>query len=260
MAAAAIVIVTGASRGIGAAIVRRLRQAEATVVAVARTPIADQPAAPGRQTRSGRLHPIMADVADPSACARVVSETIAAFGRLDALVNNAGILAPVARITDADPDQWRHNLDVNLLGPYYLSRSAIPHLREVGGRIVNISSGAAVKAIEGWSAYCVAKAALTHFTLQLATEEPRITAVALRPGVVDTAMQALIREAGPGVMTQEKSVYFQSLKDKGELLDPDVPARMAAWLALAAPAAFNGQFIDFDDPRLVEAAQARPGP
>ncbi len=260
MAPPAIVIVTGASRGIGAAIVHRLRQAGATVVAVARTPIADQHSQSRPPTASGRLHPIIADVADPSACARVVGETVAAFDRLDALVNNAGTLEPVARIADADPARWRRNLDVNLLGPYYLCRSAVPHLRKVGGRIINISSGAALKAIQGWSAYCVAKAALTHFTRQLAAEEPEITSVALRPGVVDTAMQALIRDAGPGVMTDERSAYFQSLKDRGELLAPDVPARAAAWLALSAPKALNGQFIDFDDPRLADAAQDRPGP
>ncbi len=260
MAAPAVVIVTGASRGIGAAIVRRLRQAGAMAVAVSRSPIAGQQSQPHLRSATGRLHPIIADVADPLACARVVGETVAAFGRLDALVNNAGMLEPVARIANGDPAQWRYNLDVNLLGPYYLSRSAIPHLRAVGGRIVNISSGAALKAIEGWSAYCVAKAALTHFTRQLATEEPQITSVALRPGVVDTAMQALIREAGPGVMTEEKSAYFQSLKDKGELLDPDVPGRVAAWLALSAPAALNGQFLDFEDPRLADAVQDGPGP
>ena len=260
MAPPAIVIVTGASRGIGAAIVRRLRLAGATVVAVARTPIANLPSEPRHPTASGRLHPIIANVADPSACARVVGETVTTFERLDALVNNAGTLEPMARITDTDPAQWRHSLDVNLLGPYYLSRSAVPHLRKVGGRIVNISSGAALKAIHGWSAYCVAKAALTHFTRQLAAEEPAITSVALRPGVVDTAMQALIRDAGPGVMTEERSAYFQSLKDRGKLLDPDVPARAAAWLALYAPAALNGQFIDYDDPRLADAAQDLPDP
>jgi NAD(P)-dependent dehydrogenase (short-subunit alcohol dehydrogenase family) len=203
---------------------------------------------------------ITADVADPAACVRVIAETLATFGRLDALVNNAGTLAPLARIADADPERWRHNLAVNLLGPFYLSQAAIPHLRRSRGRVVNISSGAAVKAIQGWSAYCVAKAGLTHFTRQLAVEEPEITTVALRPGVVDTSMQAQIRRDGPRAMTAARSAYFQQLKNRGELLDPDVPARAAAWLALHAPADLNGAFVDHDDPRLVSGAQAVFGP
>lgn len=251
-----VVIVTGASRGIGAAITRRLLGAQTAVVAVARTPMAER----GTLTEGGRpddqLLPLTADVADQAACEEVIAKTIRTFGRLDALVNNAGILAPVARLADADPAAWRHNLDVNLLGPFYLSRAAIPYLRKSQGRIVNISSGAAQKAIAGWSAYCVAKAALTHFTRLLAAEEPGITSVALRPGVVDTAMQALIRRAGPAVMTAAKSTYFQALKDRGELLDVDVPARAAAWLALSAPAALSGMFVDYDDPRLAEALDA----
>ncbi len=250
MAPPAAVIVTGASRGIGAATVERLLRAGAHVAAVARTPIADRPQAGGPDPVPGRLHPIVADVATPSACARIVEETIDVFGRLNGLVNNAGILEPLARIADSDPDRWRHNLDVNLLGPFYLCRWAIPHLRRTDGRIVNVSSGAAVKAIQGWSAYCVAKAALTHFTRQLAVEEPAITSVALRPGVVDTAMQNLIRRNGGQAMTADQSTYFQELKAKGKLLPADEPARAVAWLALSAPTALSGQFVDYDDPRL----------
>ncbi len=255
-----VVIVTGASRGIGAAAVQRLLQAGTQVAAVARTPAADRPMANDDHAAPGRLHPIVADVSDPLVCARVVEETIDVFGHLDALVNNAGILEPLARIAEADPAVWRRNLDVNLLGPFYLSQKAIPHLRRSRGRIVNVSSGAAVKAIQGWSAYSVAKAALTHFTRQLAVEEPAIVSVALRPGVVDTAMQALIRRSGPQAMTDELNAYFQGLKVKGALLPADVPARAVAWLALSAPPALSGQFIDYDDPRLSTAAPAASGP
>ncbi len=255
-----VVIVTGASRGIGAAAVQRLLQAGSQVAAVARTPAADRPMASGDHAASGRLHPIVADVSDPLVCARVVEETTDVFGHLDALVNNAGILEPLARIAETDPTVWRRNLDVNLLGPFYLSQKAIPHLRRSRGRIVNVSSGAAVKAIQGWSAYSVAKAALTHFTRQLAVEEPAIVSVALRPGVVDTAMQALIRRSGPQAMTDELNAYFQGLKVKGALLPADVPARAVAWLALSAPPALSGQFIDYDDPRLFTAAPAASDP
>ena len=97
-------------------------------------------------------------------------------------------------------------------------------------------------------------------TRQLAAEEPAITAVALRPGVVDTDMQAQIRHEGPSVMSAQKAAYFQALKDRGGLLAPDVPARAAAWLALHAPADLDGAFVDYDDPRLVAGAQTLWGP
>jgi NAD(P)-dependent dehydrogenase (short-subunit alcohol dehydrogenase family) len=193
------------------------------------------------------------DVARPSDSRRWVAETVSRFGCLDALVNNAGILAPVARLADAEPDAWQYNLSVNLLGPFHIAQAAIPHLRSTRGRIVNVSSGAAVKAIEGWSAYCVAKAGLTHLTRLLAAEEPDITTLALRPGVVDTAMQTFIRAEGAKAMTPEKCAYFLQLKESGQLLDPAVPAGKIAWLALQAPPALSGQFIDYDDPRLGDA-------
>jgi NAD(P)-dependent dehydrogenase (short-subunit alcohol dehydrogenase family) len=180
----------------------------------------------------------------------MVADTVAGYGRLDALVNNAGILSPVARLAEADPKTWEYNLAVNLMGPFYLAQAAIPHLRATRGRIVNVSSGAAVKAIEGWSAYCVAKAGLTHLTRLLAAEEPDITAVALRPGVVDTAMQAQIRKEGDGAMSAEKAAYFQQLKTDGQLLEPMLPAAKIAWLAMAAPPVLSGMFLDYDDPRI----------
>ena len=86
------------------------------------------------------------------------------------------------------------------MAPFYLTRAAVSKLRNTGGRIVNVSSGAANLALENISAYCAAKAALNHFTAVLAAEEPFITALAVRPGVVDTGMQTFIRNEGPKAM------------------------------------------------------------
>jgi NAD(P)-dependent dehydrogenase (short-subunit alcohol dehydrogenase family) len=186
----------------------------------------------------------------------LVETTLHHFGRLDGLVNNAGILAPLAAIGQSDPDTWARNIAVNLLGPFYLIRAALPALRNAEGRVVNISSGAARKPIGAWSAYCAAKAALTHLTAVLAVEEPRITAVALRPGVIDTAMQALIRREGPEAMDPEKAAYFRQLKQDGRLEPSWMPARSAAWLALHAPKELSGRFVEYDDPRIADPARA----
>ena len=251
----AVVLVTGASRGIGAALVRRLVDRGCKVAIVARSREGLEALA-AEAARGEMLLPLAGDVARASDCRHLVADTVARFGRLDALVNNAGILGPVARLVDAEPEAWQYNLAVNLMGPFYLSQAAIPHLRSTRGRIVNVSSGAAVKAIEGWSAYCVAKAGLTHLTRLLAAEEPDITTVALRPGVVDTAMQTLIRTEGPKVMTPARTTYFQQLKEEDQLLNPAIPAGKITWLALKAPPALSGLFLDYDDPRIGDSAAA----
>lgn len=249
-----VILVTGASRGLGADIARWLGRAGARVALAARSEAPLAEVARSVEALGGRALILPGDVSDRTACDRAVEETLDRFGRLDGLVNNAGRLPPVAAIERSDPEAWERNIAVNLLGPYYLLRAAVPALRAAPGRVVNISSGAAVKPIGAWSAYCAAKAALTHLTAVLAVEEPRIISVALRPGVVDTEMQAVIRREGPSAMDPERAAYFVQLKEEGRLEPPWVPARAAAWLALHAPPSMSGRFVEYDDPRVAEPA------
>jgi NAD(P)-dependent dehydrogenase (short-subunit alcohol dehydrogenase family) len=253
-----VVIVTGASRGIGAAAARWLGRAGATVILVARSrggldrTAGDVRAAGGKAALRG------ADVADPRAAAAAVGLARRRFGRLDGLILNAGVLEPIARLAEASPRAWRRNLEVNLLAPFVWTRAALPLLRASRGRVVTVSSGAALKAVEGWSAYCAAKAGATHLMRVLAAEEPRVTALALRPGVVDTAMQGRIRTRGGRGMTAERLAYFQGLKAQGRLRPPDEPGRVLAWLALAAPREWSGAFLDIDEPRVADGARGFP--
>lgn len=173
------------------------------------------------------------------------------WGRLDALVNNAGILGPLAHTVDSDPSAWFNTLEVNVMGPYLMARSALPWLRKRAGRIINVSSGAATTALAGAGAYCVSKAALNHFTQVLSVEEPDVTSVAVRPGVVDTPMQTTLRETAPSVMPRELANYYQDLKASGNLEPPEVPGRSIAWLALHAPADWSGRFLNYDDPDIL---------
>ncbi len=244
------VIVTGASRGLGRATARWLARMGAHVVCLARTEDTLKQAASELGAQGAEVLALAGDVADPDFCARAVEEAVVRFERLDGLVNNAGIVQPVASIAEAPVEDWRYNIEVNLLGPFYLTRAAIPALRETRGRVVNISTGAAVQAMEGWSAYCASKAALTHFTRVLAAEEPGITSVALRPGVVDTSMQEFIRKEGPRGMPPHRLERFLQLKQKGLLEPPEVPGHSAAWLCLNAPSSWSGEFMEFDDPRI----------
>jgi NAD(P)-dependent dehydrogenase (short-subunit alcohol dehydrogenase family) len=138
------------------------------------------------------------DVTDAAAvdafCARVVER----FGRVDLWVNNAGLLAPIAPLRDADPGELRANLEANVLGVMYGSAAFARHVRgrAGGGVLANISSGAATTPYEGWAAYCASKAAVDHLTRVVAAEEADagLRAFAVAPGVVDTGMQAAIRD------------------------------------------------------------------
>jgi NAD(P)-dependent dehydrogenase (short-subunit alcohol dehydrogenase family) len=196
------------------------------------------------------------NVANIKQCQKFINNTLSRFGRLDGLINNAGTLKPIDSIGHADPDAWHNTIKVNLLGPFYLIQASLPALRKNRGRIVNMSSGAAINPFKAWSAYCVSKAALTHFTRVLAVEEPDITTLSMRPGIVDTEMQKLIRSDEAAAMSSENASFFKKAKSEGRLLHPMVPARAAAWLSLSAPHDWSGEFIEYNDPRIVDQAIA----
>ena len=250
-----VTIVTGASRGIGAAIAKHLGCAGAAVALVSRSADDLQRSAAGVINSGGAPLVVPADVSDPDACRRVVAETIRHFGRLDSLVNNAGIVAPLAVVSRTTPGQWHRNVAVNLLGPVYMTMAALTPLRTSRGRVINVSSGAASIVVQAASAYCASKAALNQFTRVLAAEEPQIAAVAVRPGVVDTPMQAFLRREGPARMPAEQAAYYRNLKTEGRLEPVDVPARAIAWLALQAPHAWSGGFMSYDEPRIAQPAK-----
>jgi NAD(P)-dependent dehydrogenase (short-subunit alcohol dehydrogenase family) len=249
-----VVIVTGASRGLGAAVARWLAKAGAAVTLVARSEERLMEVAADVRRLGGAPHAFKADVSDSLACRTAVESTLDHFGRIDSLVNNAGVVQPLAPMADTHPADWRRNIEVNLFAPFYFVRAAISELRRHNGRIVNVSSGAATMALATVSAYCTGKAALNHFTRVLAAEEPAVTALTVRPGVVDTDMQAVLRNETDNAMPAEQIAYYQQLKERGELEPPQIPARAIAWLALHAPPEFSGQFWDYDDPRISKPA------
>ncbi len=250
-----VVIVTGASRGIGAATARWLGRAGASVVVVARTEEALRQVARDVERLGGRALTVAGDVSDATFCRRIVEQALDAFGRLDALVNNAAVLEPIARVAEADVAAWRYAVEVNLVAPFVLSREALPALRKARGRLINISSGAAHHPIAAWSAYCATKAGLHLFTQVVALEEPDVVAVSVHPGVVDTEMQALIRRQGEGHMAPEQVARFRRLKERGELVSPELSGRSVAWLALHAPASMSGRFVAFDDADVIGPAK-----
>ena len=255
-----VVIVTGASQGLGAAVAKWLAKAGASVVLMARSQIKLDQIATALVQYQGNVAVFVGDVANYYHCAQCVKKAVDQFGHVDALVNNAGTLTPLQPISTTDPALWCRNIEVNLCGPFNLTQATLPELVKHKGRIINISSGAAQTVIQGASAYCAAKAGLNHFTRVVAAENPDITAIAVRPGVVDTPMQEVLRQEGPQVMPAQQAAYYQNLQKNNLLEPPEVPGRAVAWLALYAPQTFSGKFVNYDDANITAPATDKFGP
>ena len=180
-------LVTGAGRGIGRAIALALGRAGASVTGVARTASDLESLASEIRRAGGRAASYPGDVRDPAVCAGAIARAREAHGRLQILVNNAGVgaHAPVAETTD---EQWQRILDTNLTAVFRLTRAALPDLTQGGGHVFMISSLAGANPIAGMAAYCASKAALDHFAacLMLEVRPQGVKVTTLAPGSVDT--------------------------------------------------------------------------
>lgn len=125
------------------------------------------------------------------------------------------------------------------------TKEAIPELRKSKGRIVYISSGAAVGAYTAWGAYGTSKAAMNHLCAHVAVEEPEITSVAISPGKIDTDMQQQIRELGGGSMTDKDHAAFVAEHADGKLLRPEQPATVIARLVEGITRDMNGKHFRY---------------
>ncbi|GAB1477989.1 SDR family oxidoreductase [Paracoccaceae bacterium] len=233
-----VVVITGASRGIGAAAARVFAAAGAQVALLARSTGAVE----GLAAEIGpQALALGCDVADAQAVQAAVEAVVARWGRLDVLINNAGVIDPIARLAEADPADWGRAIDINLKGVFHGIRAAVPVMRaQGGGTVITVSSGAATNPLEGWSSYCASKAGALMLTRALHLEEGGygIRALGLSPGTVATEMQVKIRASGVNpVSALDPSVHIPA----------DWPARALLWMCGPAADGWLGRDISLRD-------------
>ncbi|TNC74866.1 SDR family oxidoreductase [Rubellimicrobium roseum] len=212
------VFVTGAGRGIGAALARVLTRHGAHVVAGVH---GEAEALPDDVTA------VPLDVTDDASVRAAAAQVRETMGGLDVLVNNAGLISTIRPLAELSADELSPAFDVNVLGLHRVTMACLPMLEEARGLILNAGTGAATKAMEGWTAYCTSKAAARMLTmmqdLELSPRGVHARFVGIPP--TDTAMQAEIREAGLNPISK--------IPQK-DLVHPDVPATVLAWLCASA--------------------------
>ena len=239
-----VALVTGGSRGIGAATAKVLARSGIKVLLTARSSDRLSEIVDTIKSEGGVASFINTDIADYDQAAKAVETALLRYGRLDILINNAGTIAPIANVGKTDPHEWNRCISVNLIGSYNMSRAALDIFLSQGrGVIVNISSGAAFRSLEGWSAYCCSKAAGAMLTQSLHKEygPSGIRVFGVDPGVVNTDMQATIRASGINPVS----------KIPVENLSPvDRPAEVISWLCKAAPEDLAGQELHVNDDNL----------
>ena len=237
-----VALVTGASSGIGRAIVLHLVADGFHVMATGRNRkrtelLLDQ----GNSVRTW-----VGDLASPGACADLMKRCVEAFGRLDLLVNNAGIYeaADAEHTSDAN---WSQTIAINLSAPFYLSREAMPHLRKTRGVILNVASDWGINGGRKAVAYCASKGGLVLMTKAMALDHAAdgVRVNAICPGDVETPMlysEGAARGLGPDDAVEEAN----RASPTGRVTSPEEVAALVAFLASESAAQITGAAIPID--------------
>ncbi|MCW5893275.1 MAG: glucose 1-dehydrogenase [bacterium] len=235
-----VAIVTGAGRGIGQGIALAFAEMGAHVVCAARTEAQIEKTAEGVRAFGGRALPVPCDVTDAAQLDALVARTMAEFGRIDLLVNNAGGYPPMAFL-DTDLPSWEWCVKFNLTSAFVLTRACVPHmLAGDGGVVLNISSAAGRIVRKGFVAYGTVKAALSFMTRQIAADlAPRVRVNALSVGAVDTS-------ALRPLLTPELRREMESMTPLRRIGTVEDIALAALWLCSPAGGWVTGKVVEVD--------------
>lgn len=240
-------IVTGASQGLGLEIARAFVREGANVLICARENAPLEAAADElRQIAPNQTvvaRPL--DVSREAEVTRMASEAIERFGRVQILVNNAGIYGPMGRVEENDFALWMRAVEINLYGSVLLCRALLPHFRaQKYGKIIQLSGGGATNPLPGISAYAASKAAVVRFAETLAEETrgDRIDVNSIAPGALNTRLLDEVLEAGPDRVGAQ--FYQRAVKQKSEGGAPlERGADLAVFLASAASDGITGKLL-----------------
>lgn len=245
-----VVLITGGAGGIGRAAAARFLSSSDVVILADASPEKLAVAAAGLSAERPPVETIVADVAQVAECEHTVGETVARHGRLDVLINCAGVWVegPTTEMTE---EQWDRTIDVNLKGTFFACRFAIPHLLRTHGCIVNLSSDAGLVGTAQTAIYCASKGGVSLLTrslaLELAPEGVRVNAVC--PNDVDTPMlEGQARDYGRG----DPDGYLAALLSKypqgsrARFIRPEEVAELIAYLASPQAAPVTGACIPID--------------
>lgn len=237
-----VALITGASSGIGAAAAIEFADAGWSVMAAGR----DAGRLEEVAVASDNISTWEGDLDSPEACEELVADTMDEFGRIDCLVNSAGILVR-ANTADTSDEDWRDTMHVNLDVPFYLSRAALPYLLNTAGSIVNIASDWGLRAGADHVAYCTSKGGLIMLTRAMAKDHARagLRVNAVCPGDVDTPMLAGEAEE----LDEDIDDYLANAAEdspNGRIAEPGEVASLVLYLASDAARHINGTAISID--------------
>ena len=244
-----VALITGASRGIGAATAVAMAKTGAAVVLAARTE--DEIIALAHEIRGngGQATAVTCDISDYSAIENAVNSCVETYGSLDIFIGNAGVIDPIGPLVSSTPESWTRAVQINLIGAYNGLRAVLPIMqKQNSGTVINVSSGAAHSPLEGWTHYCAAKAATAMLLNNVALEhaEDDVRFFGFRPGTVATYMQAAIKASGINPVSQ---------MDPSEHYRPEWPAQAITWMCTEDADEFHGQELNMGD----EEVQRRAG-
>ncbi|KQI70361.1 short-chain dehydrogenase [Loktanella sp. 3ANDIMAR09] len=234
-------LITGASRGIGAAAARAFAASGANVVLVARSRenIVEIAGEIGEKALA-----VPCDVSRYWEVEQAVGAAIETYGAIDVIVNNAGVIDPMGALSSTDPEAWSKAIDINLKGAMHGIRAAMgPMIAQGSGTIITVSSGAAHNPLEGWSAYCASKAGAYMLT-QVADRETRgkgLRVMGLSPGTVATDMQKDIKASGIGPVSQ---------LDWSDHIPPEWAAQALVWMCTPEADSHLGQDVSLRDEKI----------
>ena len=240
-------LVTGASKGIGRSIAHTLAEDGIQVILLSRQSYELQMACDSVQSISPTSFSVACDLCDSDSIKQAI-EDLSETSSLDGIVHNAGAIAPIKPMSEADDEEWARNIEVNLIGVQRLTKGLYPKMKQSQHcRVTTISSGAALRPLHSWSSYCISKAGLDMWSRCLAEEGAKdgITSISIAPGIVNTDMQLQIRSSNVDDFPMVES--FAGYHRDGQLTNPDDVARQLYPLIIGHSTEQSGMRFDVRD-------------